>query len=101
MDIDPEFENTVRTSFERYDFDNSGTINSAEELAQLSLNLVYKLGIKPPITEANAASGEWSTWAQDTIKDLIHQRGMSVDEEHPLTVEEYMPLFRSAFYGTK
>ena len=95
-DVVDEFETTVRTSFERYDFDNSGTINSQEELSQLSLNLVYKLGIKPPASLDG--TGVVSTWAQDTIKNLIEGRGMTVDEENPLTVEEYMPLFRSAFY---
>jgi len=91
---DLEFERVVRASFERYDFDNSGTINSSEELVQLSLNLVYKLSILPPIEGERSTS---KTWTQDTIQSSLKEKGMLCDEEHPLTVEEYLPLFRCAY----
>lgn len=84
-----KFTEIVHAAFARYDFDGSGTINTSEELEQLSLNLVYKLKLRPP------TGTDWGVWARGNISQLL--KGHGALEDHPITVDEYIPLFKSLF----
>ena len=73
-----EFEALLETLFARYDFDGSGDLNNAEELHQLTLNLVFKIGLDatpspeeiqakcdaldPPVSPENRWSREQYRW---------------------------------------
>ena len=57
---------TQQKNFERFDIDQSGTINSSEELMQLSLSLVCKLELR--------ISGEELQGKVDSVDDIEQQR---------------------------
>ena len=68
-----KFTEIVHAAFARYDFDGSGTINTSEELEQLSLNLVYKLKLRPP------TGMDWGVWARGNISQLLKDHGSLED----------------------
>jgi len=70
----------MRTAFERYDLDDSSTINSREELEQLVLNLVFKLHL--------------STKKQK-IDEILSK--MPDPEKKPMNFEQFTQWFESAF----
>jgi predicted outer membrane repeat protein len=69
--------------FHRYDLDESGTINSNEELKQLSTNLSFKLRL---------------TLTGDEIDALVHAGG-ELDNENEWQVEEFGEWYKESFLG--
>merc|ERR1711871_257148 len=73
-----EFESLLETLFMRYDLDGSGDLNSAEELQQLTLSLLYKLDLQEtPSPEQIAAKcatvdppvSRENVWSQEKFRD--------------------------------
>ena len=46
---DSEHDSMILSLFKRYDIDNSGTMNTAEEFHALTLNLLFKLKMRQPL----------------------------------------------------
>jgi len=81
---------TIKELFSRYDLDHSGTINSIEELTQLSLNVLYKIGSNEQslvnrITnicethdiETNPISlDQYTQWLKAQLGDINADKGM-------------------------
>jgi hypothetical protein len=71
---DDELDSLIETYFHRYDLDESGTLNSNEELQQLSTNLSFKLRLPltgEEIDEIVDSAGQLSdvnSWAIDTFR---------------------------------
>lgn len=70
--------------FHRYDLDESGTINSNEELRQLSTNLSFKLRL---------------TLRGDEIDLLVKSAG-ELDYDNEWQVEDFGEWFKATFLGT-
>jgi len=87
---DKEFEAIVQLAFGRYDFDGSGSIDSAEELEQLTLNLVYKLKLKPP------EGTDWGKWARSNTSTLVRSHG-TVDHDNAMNIDVYIASFKDTF----
>lgn len=85
MDED-ELDELIETYFHRYDLDESGTINSNEELQQLTTNLAFKLRLGLTGTEIDETVGNVGT--------LDDSNGMTLDvftewfKEHFLDFED-------------
>jgi hypothetical protein len=69
--------------FHRYDLDESGTLNSNEELKQLSTNLSFKLRL---------------TLTGNEIDALVHSGG-ELDHENEWQVEEFGEWYKETFLG--
>jgi len=91
-----DVDNMIDMIFARYDFDNSNDVNSPEEMEQLTLNLVYKL----QLNQIDAKHASANLWVTSVIAALAEQRGTDVDDENPLSLDEYRQFFRSAFAGS-
>merc|ERR1712100_944677 len=48
LEIDDEFDSRMRQCFEMYDIDEGGTLNTYEEMRQLTTNIVYTLNAEVP-----------------------------------------------------
>merc|ERR1712086_662161 len=83
----------IRAFFNRYDLDLSGTMNSNNELKQLTVNLIVNLQLEATvelIEEAVSGSGDMSTlnWNIDQFKDWFYKTfGFSAELE---TLQETM-----------
>jgi len=79
----------IRAFFNRYDLDLSGTMNSNNELKQLTVNLIVNLQLEATvelIEEAVSGSGDMSTlnWNIDQFKDWFYKTfGFSAKEHLP------------------
>eukprot|EP00656_Telonema_subtile_P056092 TRINITY_DN8882_c0_g2_i3.p1 TRINITY_DN8882_c0_g2~~TRINITY_DN8882_c0_g2_i3.p1 ORF type:complete len:1868 (+),score=407.84 TRINITY_DN8882_c0_g2_i3:232-5835(+) len=71
MDED-ELDETIETYFHRYDLDDSHTVNSLEELQQLTTNLAFKLKL--------ALTGAEIDQVISTAGELTEKRGMSLED---------------------
>jgi len=77
---DEQDEKTIRRLFQRYDIDESGTINTKEEFHSLTLNLLFKIRDRQPdpmitpealtvVVERVGAIDESNTWDPDRYMD--------------------------------
>jgi hypothetical protein len=86
MDED-ELDTLIDTYFHRYDLDESGTLNSNEELQQLSTNLSFKLRLPltgEEIDEIVASAGHLDNdncWDLEEFKEWFKDKFVYVDEE--------------------
>eukprot|EP00658_Telonema_sp_P-2_P006359 TRINITY_DN12421_c0_g2_i2.p1 TRINITY_DN12421_c0_g2~~TRINITY_DN12421_c0_g2_i2.p1 ORF type:complete len:269 (+),score=102.37 TRINITY_DN12421_c0_g2_i2:187-993(+) len=80
MDED-ELDELIETYFHRYDLDESHTVNSFDELQQLTTNLAFKL--KLPITG-------------DEVDEIISSVGR-LDEENGMSLEVFNAWFKDNF----
>jgi len=78
-----EVADEISTQFARYDLDKSGTINSGDEMMQLTTNLCIKLSVTIPFDEVN--------------KLVIDSSAYQQLEHRPLDYEEYAKWFLSTF----
>jgi len=78
----------------RYDFDNSGTLNSQEELAQLTFNLLFKL--------ANSAGIPMNdtTMDADAVEAVCKEMDPPLSEENELALEDYTVWLKEKFGRT-
>jgi hypothetical protein len=71
---DEELDTLIETYFHRYDLDESGTLNSNEELQQLSTNLSFKLRLPltgeeiDEIVDSAGQLSDMNSWAIDTFR---------------------------------
>jgi hypothetical protein len=85
LDIDEAaLDQLIIEFFHRYDLDESGTINSNEELRQLSTNLSFKLRL---------------TLRGDEIDSLVKSAG-ELDYDNEWQVEDFGEWFKTTFLGT-
>merc|ERR1711988_1199606 len=85
LDIDDDaLDQLIIEFFHRYDLDESGTINSNEELRQLSTNLSFKLRL---------------TLRGDEIDSLVKSAG-ELDYDNEWQVEDFGEWFKMTFLGT-
>jgi len=71
----------IRKIFDRFDFDDSGTLNSFEELQQMTLNTIFTMGYAISPEEVD-----------ERIRDML-----DVVEEEPLDFDEFWAYFLSVF----
>lgn len=77
--------NMLQTYFERYDLDNSGTVNSQLELRQMLTNIVFSLGLEIPRAELDKkveAAGEIN-WNLDEFIAFLSEELNFSDQELP------------------
>jgi hypothetical protein len=70
------------TMFTRYDLDDSGTLNSNNELEQMTMNLVFKMppGIRPLLTSLKEAINQVAPLSDDNAWNLDDFRAWFIKE---------------------
>merc|ERR1711918_312785 len=84
---DEELNSLIETYFHRYDLDESGTLNTNEELQQLTTNLSFKLRlpltgeeIDRIVSSAGELSGE-NAWTLDQFRQWFKDEFVYLKEE--------------------
>jgi hypothetical protein len=83
---DDELDSLIETYFHRYDLDESGTLNSNEELQQLSTNLSFKLRLPltgeeiDDIVESAGQLSDSNSWAINTFRVWFKDNFVYTDE---------------------
>lgn len=80
---------TIGTVFDRYDLDGSGTINSRQEMLQLTINALVKLGV--PVGDINAVTDIVDNTVNELTKD---GQGIS------WSIEEYQEWYHDQLIPT-
>lgn len=89
------FTEMASSMFRRYDLDESGTINSSEEMEQLCLNLLCKLGIKPQ--KGTGVGVSMSEGFKSAMDAFMSQHGGPPTIQRPLSIEEFQRWFWAEF----
>merc|ERR1711865_47706 len=105
-----ELDELIETYFHRYDLDESGTINSNEELQQLTTNLAFKLklgltgneidetvgsvgdfdtsdiddgtGVVGTVNTVNMSQAEHAEWAEGVAVSTERKEGINADSDY-------------------
>jgi len=89
LTVGNKLDSMIETMFERYDFDNSGTLNNPEEFSQLTLNLLFKL--------ETGGSGSEIRINPDDIKTICHNVVPVPSDEDAWEVGQYTAWFQATF----
>lgn len=90
-----DLEALIAKLFARYDVDDSGTINTVEELRQLTMNLLYKLGGVEEGKVNGSAKYIWATKAAE-IAVKLDDAG-ELDDNNAWDIRQYTDWFKAEF----
>ncbi len=95
--IDEDIEKKIKKRFRRFDWDKSGTINTEEELSQLTLAVYFALQdeLEAKIDYVKFTGG---TGDMDLIDDAVHAAAHDANFRDPgWSTEDYIVWFRAQF----
>jgi Ca2+-binding EF-hand superfamily protein len=87
---DSEHDSMILSLFKRYDIDNSGTMNTAEEFHALTLNLLFKLKMRQPLPMLT----------EKQLSERIDQVG-KIGDQNAWGGDQYSAWFKNEFPVTK